>query len=333
MEGYTDVILSHQAGVTWAVATLGTALTAEHAGLLKRYTDQVVLVYDADAAGKKAADRGLDVFLQANFLVRVSTLPEGEDPADFFSHADARAFAARAGEALELVDYRIDSAKRAGRFATVKEQADVLSEILQTVSGIPDPAHRELMVKRVSERTGVTETSLWQRLRGRESRPERAREPEAPRPAPGGGTAALEKALLGVLLHDPMIIRNDPDFERVGSLVLQNGALGEAFRSAFIAGIARSAEGPWDPQGFLASLGEDEAAKRVVVEAWDAEVPGADHKRVWNDCLQRLERRRLEAERVEHERRSRLGEDPEAFRRLVETHRRRMGVVPTGGAR
>ena len=326
MEGYTDVIRAHQAGVPWAVATLGTALTADHAALLKRYTDQVVLVYDADAAGKKAADRGLDVFLQANFLVRVCILPEGEDPCDFFAHAGAAEFAQWVSQAEELVDHRIGEARRQGRFATVKEQTDVLGEILATVSGIPDATQRELMVRRVSEKTGVTEAALWRQLRGKEA--PRGRPISAPAPtAPARGGRVIERSLLAVLLNDPMIVRADPDVERLQRLVLENPALSEAFRAAFLTGIAASAAGAWDPQGFLAALGEDEEAKRLVVDAWDQEAPAVDHARVWRDCLARLERMGLDAERAAL--RVRLRDEPDAFTRLVE-NKRRAGAVGIG---
>ncbi len=297
-------------------------MTVEHGRLLKRYTDQVVLVYDADAAGKKAADRGLDVFLQANFLVRVCTLPEGEDPCDFFAHAGASEFASRVAGAEELVDYRLSQAKRQGRFATVKDQADVLGEILATVSAIPDAAQAELMVKRVSEKTGVTEAALWRRLRGGKD-PAPASAPSRPAPegqAPPKAGSVIERALLDVLLKDPLVIRQDPDPARVGRLVLENEALSEPFRAAFLRGVALSAEGPWDPQAFLAALGEDEEAKRLVIEAWDEDAPSVDPRRLWQDCLKRLEKHASDQEGLRL--RSRLSEEPDAFRQLVENRRR-----------
>lgn len=322
MEGYTDVIRSHQAGVTWAVATLGTALTAEHGRLLKRYTDQVVLVYDADAAGKKAADRGLDVFLQANFLVKVCTLPEGADPCDFFAHAGPDEFASRVSGAEELVDYRLSQARLQGRFATVKEQSDVLGGILATVASIPDPAQGELMVKRISEKTGVTEAALWRRLRGgKDPVPSSAPSRSSPEPqAPPKAGSVIERALLDVLLKDPLVARQDPDPARVARLVLENEALSDPFRAAFLRGISLSAEGPWDPQAYLAALGEDEDAKRLVIEAWDEAAPKGDPRRLWQDCLRRLEKHASDREGLRL--RSLLSEEPDAFRQLVENRRR-----------
>lgn len=85
VEGYTDVIACHQAGVSNVVATLGTALTAQHVMELRRYAQKVVLVYDGDVAGQKAADRALEVFLTGSLDVAIAVLPDGLDPADLLS--------------------------------------------------------------------------------------------------------------------------------------------------------------------------------------------------------------------------------------------------------
>ncbi len=81
-EGYTDVVACHQAGVGNAVATLGTALTADHVKMLKRICEEVVLVFDGDEAGRRAADRALAIFFAEPVDVRICILPEGDDPAD-----------------------------------------------------------------------------------------------------------------------------------------------------------------------------------------------------------------------------------------------------------
>src|SRR5262249_37512469 len=83
VEGYTDVIASHQAGLENVVGTLGTALGGDHLGGLQRLADRVVLVFDGDEAGMSAADRSLELFLGHEVDLRVLTLPTGQDPCDF----------------------------------------------------------------------------------------------------------------------------------------------------------------------------------------------------------------------------------------------------------
>jgi DNA primase len=105
MEGYTDCILAHQYGFEDAVAVLGTALTHRHVRLLKRFVDRIVMVLDGDEAGQRRANEVLSLFLAENVDLRILTLPEGSDPADFLSEHGAEAFAdllgTRARDALE----------------------------------------------------------------------------------------------------------------------------------------------------------------------------------------------------------------------------------------
>jgi DNA primase len=88
VEGYTDVIACHQAGITNVVATLGTALTSEHADKLSRVCNEVVLLFDGDNAGQLAADRAVEVFFQKNIDVQICVLPDGKDPADLVSELE-----------------------------------------------------------------------------------------------------------------------------------------------------------------------------------------------------------------------------------------------------
>ncbi len=88
VEGYTDVIACHQGGARNVVATLGTSLTSEHVRELRRYAEKVVLIFDADVAGQKAADRAVELFLTGDMDVAIAVLPDGQDPADLMSQAD-----------------------------------------------------------------------------------------------------------------------------------------------------------------------------------------------------------------------------------------------------
>ncbi len=90
MEGYTDVVAARQAGVEPVVAVLGTALGEQHVKILKRFAERVVLVLDGDTAGQNRADEVLELFVRAEVDLRVLTLPEGSDPADYLGRARSR---------------------------------------------------------------------------------------------------------------------------------------------------------------------------------------------------------------------------------------------------
>lgn len=107
MEGYTDVVAARQAGVEPVVAVLGTALGESHIKILKRFAESVVLVLDGDAAGQKRADEVLELFIGAEVDLRVLTLPDGQDPADFIGRAGAAAFERLVDVAPDAIDHKL----------------------------------------------------------------------------------------------------------------------------------------------------------------------------------------------------------------------------------
>lgn len=138
VEGYTDVIACHQAGVRNVVATLGTALTVEHVGALKHYAEKVILIYDADEAGQRASDRALEVFLSGGLDVLIAVLPDQLDPADLLSRENGlevwhRAVASAAA-ALDFQFARVrqrfeQSGSIAGREAVAREYLAKLGQL------------------------------------------------------------------------------------------------------------------------------------------------------------------------------------------------------------
>lgn len=107
MEGYTDVIAAVQAGVQPVVAVLGTALGQQHVDILKRFAETVVLVLDGDAAGQRRADEVLEIFVTSQVDLRVLTLPDGQDPADFIRISGADAFSELVDAAPDAIDYKL----------------------------------------------------------------------------------------------------------------------------------------------------------------------------------------------------------------------------------
>ena len=110
-EGYMDVISMHQAGFTNAVASLGTALTSGHASLLKRYTQEVLLLYDSDEAGIRAALRGIPILREAGVNSRVVDLKPYKDPDEFIKNMGAEAFEERLNQASDSFMFRVSIAE------------------------------------------------------------------------------------------------------------------------------------------------------------------------------------------------------------------------------
>ncbi len=108
VEGYTDVIMAHQAGCKNVVATLGTSLTAGHVRLLRRYAKNIVLLFDSDVAGKSASDRAMNICLAERIDIKIASVPSGKDPCDFILAHGCEAFVRLVESATEVLDYQWD---------------------------------------------------------------------------------------------------------------------------------------------------------------------------------------------------------------------------------
>jgi DNA primase len=217
VEGYFDVLRLVLAGVDHVVAPLGTALTADQAALLKRYAPSAALLYDSDQAGLRATFRAGDELLRHGMRVRVATLPQGEDPDTLVKSGGAAALEQVLGDAVDLLERKIQLLERRGWFQGVEHQREALDRLLPTIRAASDPITRELYLKAVSERTGVSREVLQQqvaaRLKGSPApadgggpasrRAERATPRAAPRPARRREAEfAAERDLLRVLMRD-----------------------------------------------------------------------------------------------------------------------------------
>jgi DNA primase len=137
VEGYTDVIAAHQAGLTNVVGTLGTALGDDHVLQLRRLADRVVLIFDGDEAGQKAADRALELFLGHEVDVRVLSLPPGQDPCDFLQTEGAEAFRARIERAVDPLDFALERAAARFDLDAVEGARQAAEGVLAVLSRVP----------------------------------------------------------------------------------------------------------------------------------------------------------------------------------------------------
>ncbi len=169
VEGYVDCIRLQTAGIGCAVAPLGTALTAEQARVLRRYTKEVVLAYDADAPGLKSTFRAGDELLRQGATVKVVTLPAGDDPDTLVQRGGAAAFRELLGQALDVFERKIQLLDRRGLFGTLEGRRRALDRLLPTIRAAADPITRELYMSRAAERSDVAK-SVLEREAGRDSR-------------------------------------------------------------------------------------------------------------------------------------------------------------------
>ena len=165
MEGYMDCLQAYQAGVGQAVACCGTSLTSGHARLLKRYTDKIVVNFDPDDAGMRAARRSIDVLLEEGFDVRVLTLPDGLDPDDYVRTHGAEAYQKLAAEAKSFVAFLIQEASKRYDVGTPRGKAAFLDDVLPIVGKIPNRVERIGYVGPLAEFAGITDGAVLDELR------------------------------------------------------------------------------------------------------------------------------------------------------------------------
>lgn len=164
VEGYFDAMRLISSGIEEVVAPMGTAMTEAQAGLLKKYSRNVFLLYDSDAAGLKATFRAGDELLSQGFSVRVVTLPPGDDPDSFVRAHGAEGMEAQLTSAIDIFDRKIQILDRAGWFGELQKKRRALDRLLPTIRATSDEIMRDLYIGRANEVTGVARDILLREL-------------------------------------------------------------------------------------------------------------------------------------------------------------------------
>jgi DNA primase (bacterial type) len=154
-EGQLDLITLFEAGIANVVAPQGTAFTEQQARILKRFVSEVVLCFDADAAGQKAAERSLDALLQNNLVVRVAEIPPGEDPDSMVRNRGREEFEKLVSGARDFFDWWIERESGAADLDSLSGKMQLAQKLAETISRVHDPMMRGEVANRASARIGV----------------------------------------------------------------------------------------------------------------------------------------------------------------------------------
>jgi len=164
VEGYTDVISMHQSGIENVVASSGTSLTVDQIRLIKRFTPNVTIIYDGDAAGIKASIRGIDLVLEQGMNVRVLLLPENEDPDSFAkSHSASELLAFIQKNEEDFITFKTRLLSKDAKNDPVKK-ASLISDIVHSISVIPDGIIRTVYIKECSTILSIDEKVLYSEI-------------------------------------------------------------------------------------------------------------------------------------------------------------------------
>jgi len=292
VEGYFDAIALHQAGITNVVATLGTALTPDHIRIIRRYVTKVVLLFDPDEAGVRAALRTLDLFVDSGLGVKVISLPSGDDPDTFIRNQGTEVFTQLQDKAPSLLDFSVEHSLKRGGSTVIEDRIRSVDEILRILQKTSNRLEKEECTKRVAERLGVNQQRLIERypeLRPREQRP--AVRKDAPVSVLSSGArfkgTTEERDLVHLLLQGQLLPAE------VRRLEAETFSMPACKRIVEIA-LRSLDEGRISVRATLDEALADVACATVATELSMSDQPYDDVRQHVTDCLDCLERKKLE---------------------------------------
>jgi DNA primase len=293
VEGYFDLLALHQNGVKQSVATLGTALTPHHIRTLKRLTQNVITLFDGDAAGVKATLRSLPLFLEEEVSARAIALPQGEDPDGYLRKGNLKAFEKKLAEAAPLMDFFFDWLMKTQDPRSIDGKIRIAREGISLVGRIPDRIRRDFYVKALADRLDIEETILREMLHPAQQ--ERLKREGTPKvESPEKEFPKSEELIVRLMVHSPGLIRT----------VSEEGIV-ECFESPILRKIADRIEafyeknGRLDMRDFLGSLPEDLQPELSRIALQEKGLEEGSREKMLQDCIQKIRQRRLKKDKTE----------------------------------
>jgi DNA primase len=292
-EGYFDLLTLHQFGLKHSVATLGTALTAQHVRILKRYTKNLITVFDADEAGIQASLRALPLFLEEEIVGKTILLPEGEDPDGFLRKGNLEEFEKGATHAVSLIDFFFEWLMKTHDLKSIDGKVKVAEEGMALIDKIPNKIRKNFYRKTLAERLDLPESLLMERLRSSPKDRIKAEEDLKKRPVERSFPKS-EEMLVRLMIHHPELIPT----------IAGEGILTE-FESPVLQKMAEDLEGLYQKRGRLdltEALGcfEEDLKERLCEFAFqESDLKAGDREKILKDCIQKIRKKRLKKDEGE----------------------------------
>lgn len=256
LEGQLDLITTFEAGIQNVVAPQGTSLTARHAALLHRFADEVVLFFDADAAGQKAAERALEVLFGAGLQVKIGEMPPGEDPDSLIRKSGSDAFRARVESAEDFFDFQVNHKLSTTESKTTAGRVAFARKMSQFIGLVPDLFLRDTLISRLAVRLTIPRETLLQMVRSASTQTQgRTLAEEVSTPQ-----ASMPRHVLAVICKAALVV---PDVLKKIRQQPWESILQHVEGAELIVKIFASALEPGEPASlaaFFASLPQSEAA-------------------------------------------------------------------------
>jgi len=324
VEGYTDLLALHQHGIDNTVATLGTALTGDHVRLLKGLTGaagKVILVFDSDDAGIKAAQRCIEVFDKEYVHAQILVLPTGHDPDSYLSEFGVDSFLETAERRMVgIMSFLIGSAvERYG--LTMEGKIQVLADLVRPLAQIADKVERSIYIKEISERIQIDESAIYEKVRqaaGPDVNVRQAqRNRQGSRKASESRESRLEKRIIAMMLQFPEMVAelkqrriidhfSNPELKSLGQLIMAQVEHSETNVADIIASIEDSAqksltaalamgEEIWDYGGCLKLINQFMASKDRRSNRLLSEIKAAEENKDFELLNKLLQQKQVQA--------------------------------------
>ena len=303
-EGYMDVIALHQAGFTNAVASLGTALTERHASLLKRYTDTVILTYDSDGAGVKAALRAIPMLRAVGISTKVLNMRPWKDPDEFIKNLGAEEFEKRIGEARNSFLYEIDILRRDVDMEDPEQKTKFYNAAARKLLEFTEPLERNNYVEAVAREFYIPQDELKQLvnrlgMRGEAPAAPKTDEPAVPaRPKKKGkdeGIRQSERLLLTWLIEDPSLF--DMIEGKLGPEDFTEPLYRKAAEDVFQE-HRKAVDGKVNAAAILSRYIDDEGTYREVAALFNEDMrtplEGEEHRKAFAETVRRIKKNSLD---------------------------------------
>jgi DNA primase len=295
VEGYMDMIIPFQHGVDNIVASLGTALTVEQIRLLRRYTNNIVMLFDADKAGQAAIVRSLDLLIEQEMNVRVAKLATDEDPDSFIRKFGVAEFDKCIQNAQTLFDFKLQWLMAQLDSKNIEQRAEICNQMLATLYKIKNEVVRFGYIRQLAERLGLPEQVLMNEGKKIESSSyskERTEQKQQPKPLAAQPVNPVELHLLTLLVHDPDLIAYTK--AKMLPSELSDGRIRAIVEKLY---ELNDAEADISVASFL-NYFDDPQLQRIILNISAQEAPpGNAPVKILEDCILRVKKDQLKAKR------------------------------------
>lgn len=299
-EGYLDVIALHQAGFTNAVASLGTAFTNQHAALLKRYTEQVILTYDSDGAGTKAALRSIPILKGVGISIKVLNMEPYKDPDEFVKNLGADAFRERINQAKNGFMFEIDILKRNYNMEDPEQKTDFYKDVARKLLEFPEALERDNYLQAISQEHFINYQDLKQLVNRTGSRldmsaqrdGDRAVSPGSRRKEKDNGNRRSQRLLLTWLIENPRL------FEKIDGIITAADFEEDLYHQVALMVFERYAKGDVNPAGILNHFINNEEQYKEVVALFNASLKESldneEQKKAFSETVMKVRKNSLD---------------------------------------